>query len=83
MQNYEVAFKHHEEVLRLSLQLEDKAIEAKAYGGLGIAARQLGNLLQAKKFHEKQLETSLKLKDKSLEGMFCQKFHSFTQIITF
>ena len=51
-------------VLSLAQELGDKSIEARAYAGLGHAARCIGNSLQAKVWHEKQLDMALATKDK-------------------
>lgn len=49
-------------MLRLAQELGDKAIEARAYAGLGHAARCMGDYPQAKKWHEKQLDMALSTK---------------------
>ena len=51
-------------MLSLAQELGDKSIEARAYAGLGHAARCIGNSLQAKVWHEKQLDMALATKDK-------------------
>jgi len=52
----------HEAVLRIAIELKDRAIEARAYAGLGHAARCTGEVVQAKQWHEKQLEVALATK---------------------
>ncbi|GBP96131.1 Tetratricopeptide repeat protein 28 [Eumeta japonica] len=49
--------------------LGDRAIEARAYAGLGHAARCAGEYTQAKKWHERQLDVALTARDKDKAGM--------------
>ena len=62
---------YHNQVLKIAQELKDRSIEARAYAGLGHAARCTGDILQAKLWHEKQLDMALSTKDKVAEGRAC------------
>ena len=62
---------NHNNVLKIAQELKDKSIEARAYAGLGHAARCTGDIVQAKMWHEKQLDMALNTKDKVAEGRAC------------
>ena len=51
-------------MLRIAQELGDKTIEARAYAGLGHAARCMADYSQARRWHEKQLDVALHTKDK-------------------
>ena len=72
--NFDQANVYHNRVLSLAQELGDKSIEARAYAGLGHAARCIGNSLQAKVWHEKQLDMALATKDKVcfVRGLFAR-----------
>ena len=53
---------NHNNVLKIAQELKDKSIEARAYAGLGHAARCTGDIVQAKMWHEKQLDMALMTK---------------------
>ena len=69
--NFAQAMVYHNNVLKISQELKDRSIEARAYAGLGHAARCTGDILQAKMWHEKQLDMALVTKDKVAEGRAC------------
>lgn len=69
--NFSQAIVFHEQVLRIAQQLGDKSIEARAYAGLGHAARCSNDFTQAKRWHEKQLEMALSTRDKIGEARAC------------
>ena len=50
---------------------KDHTIEARAYAGLGHAARCMGDHVAAQNWHEKQLDMALKTRDKVAEGRAC------------
>lgn len=58
-------------MLRISQEIGDRGIEAKAFAGLGHAARCMGDLIQAKRWYERQLDVALTMKDKLDEGRAC------------
>ena len=60
--NFEQAMANHNNVLKIAQELKDKSIEARAYAGLGHAARCTGDIVQAKMWHEKQLDMALMTK---------------------
>ena len=62
---------YHNHVLKIAQELKDRSIEARAYAGLGHAARCTGDILQAKMWHEKQLDMALATRDKVAEGRAC------------
>jgi tetratricopeptide (TPR) repeat protein len=78
---YEQAIHFHEQVLRISQEIGDRAIEAKAYAGLGHAARCMGDLHQAKRWHERQLDIGLATKDKLVEGQACSNLGIIYQLL--
>ena len=51
-------------MLNIAHDIRDRTLEARAYAGLGHAARSKGDHAQAKSFHEKQLDNALQTKDK-------------------
>lgn len=51
-------------MLNIAHDLEERTLEARAYAGLGHAARSKADYGQAKHFHEKQLDNALQTKDK-------------------
>ena len=51
-------------MLKIAEQNKDKTLEARAYAGLGHAARCSGDTMSAKAYHEKQLDNALQTKDK-------------------
>jgi len=53
--NFTQAITYHENVLRLAQELGDKVIEARAYAGLGHAARCAGNYSQVNFINETTL----------------------------
>ncbi|CAB4063457.1 Tetratricopeptide repeat protein 28 [Lepeophtheirus salmonis] len=73
MGDFDRAVECHREHLRIAKtkELQDMSIEARAYAGLGHAARCMNDLLGAKKWHEKQLDMALMTKDKIAEGRAC------------
>ena len=52
------------QVLNIAHDIRDRTLEARAYAGLGHAARSKGDHAQAKNYHEKQLDNALQTKDK-------------------
>ena len=58
-------------VLRLASELKDLSIKARAYAGLGHAARCVGDQDAAKNWHEKQLDMALKTPDRVSEERAC------------
>jgi tetratricopeptide (TPR) repeat protein len=58
-------------VLKIAEQRSDKVLEARAYAGLGHAARCMQDYETAKSYHEKQLDNALETKDKVAEGRAC------------
>ncbi|KAK2714191.1 hypothetical protein QYM36_008675, partial [Artemia franciscana] len=79
--NFEQAIGFHNHVLRIAQELGDKNIEARAYAGLGHAARCIGDYMQAKKWHEKQLDMALALRDKTAEGRACSNLGIVYQLL--
>ena len=62
--SFEQAIAFHNHVLRIAQALGDRTIEARAYAGLGHAARCMSDYAQAQTWHEKQLDMALTTKDK-------------------
>ena len=62
------AMSYHTHVLELAQELEEKAIEMRAYAGLGHAARCMQDLERAKQYHQQQLGIAEELKDRAAEG---------------
>jgi hypothetical protein len=60
-----------QEVLKIAEEKGDRTLEARAYAGLGHAARCASDLPQAKHYHEKQLDNALGTKDKVAEARAC------------
>ena len=79
--SYEQAIHFHEQVLRISQEIGERTIEAKAYAGLGHAARCMGDLLQAKRWHERQLDIGLATKDRLVEGQACSNLGIIYQLL--
>ena len=71
---------NHNNVLKIAQELKDKSIEARAYAGLGHAARCTGDIVQAKMWHEKQLDMALNTKDKVAEGRACSNLGMYVKI---
>ena len=72
---------NHNNVLKIAQELKDKSIEARAYAGLGHAARCTGDIVQAKMWHEKQLDMALNTKDKVAEGRACSNLGMYLKFI--
>ncbi len=68
------------QVLNIAHDIGDRTLEARAYAGLGHAARSKGDHAQAKSFHEKQLDNALQTKDRvgyiSSGTTLCQQLYS-------
>jgi hypothetical protein len=56
----------HKQVLKIAEQRSDKVLEARAYAGLGHAARCMQDYETAKSYHEKQLDNALETISKCL-----------------
>ena len=72
---------NHNNVLKIAQELKDKSIEARAYAGLGHAARCTGDIVQAKMWHEKQLDMALNTKDKVAEGRACSNLGMYLKFM--
>ena len=72
---------NHNNVLKIAQELKDKSIEARAYAGLGHAARCTGDIVQAKMWHEKQLDMALNTKDKVAEGRACSNLGMYLKFV--
>ncbi len=59
------------QVLNIAHDIGDRTLEARAYAGLGHAARSKGDFGQAKAFHEQQLDNALQTKDKVSDMRIC------------
>ena len=64
----EKAIEYHEEDLKISIEIGDRAREGLAYGNLGIAYQSLGNFRKAIKYHEKLLQIAIEIGDGAREG---------------
>ncbi len=71
----------HEQVLRISQEIGDRTIEAKAFADLDHASRCMGHLIQAKRWHERQLDIALAMKDKLGEGRACSNLEIVYQLL--
>lgn len=56
-------------------------MEARAYAGLGHAARCAGDYAQAKHWHERQLDMALATRDKVAEGRACSNLGIVYQLL--
>lgn len=65
---FERAAFYHAEVLRISEELQERSIEARACAGLGHSARAIGDFQGAKKWYERQLDLALSTKDRAAEA---------------
>ena len=50
------AIEYHEKLLKIAIEIGDRAGEGRAYGNLGIAYGSLGDIRKAIEYHEKRLE---------------------------
>lgn len=58
-----------------------RSVEARAYAGLGHAARCAGDYTQAKQWHERQLDVALTTRDKVGEGRACSNLGIVYQLL--
>lgn len=58
-----------------------RSVEARAYAGLGHAARCAGDYAQAKHWHERQLDMALATRDKVAEGRACSNLGIVYQLL--
>lgn len=58
-----------------------RSVEARAYAGLGHAARCAGDYTQAKQWHERQLDVALSTRDKVGEGRACSNLGIVYQLL--
>ena len=59
-------------MLSIAHDIRDRTLEARAYAGLGHAARSKGDHAQAKTYHEQQLDNALQTKDKVSVISLCE-----------
>lgn len=65
---FERAVDYYKEVLRISEEMQERGMEARACAGLGHATKAMGDLQNAKKWYERQLDLALSTKDRAAEA---------------
>ena len=66
--DYRKAIEYHEKLLKIAIEIGDRAGEGAAYGNLGNAYQSLGDYRKAIEYHEKDLKIAIEISDRAGEG---------------
>ncbi|XP_031553143.1 tetratricopeptide repeat protein 28-like [Actinia tenebrosa] len=79
---YREAIKYYENDLAITVEVNDKNLEAIAYGNLGNVYFSLGKYQEAKKYYEKNLSIAVETCDKSEEGKAYTRLGTVYQVLS-